>query len=457
MSEKPKATVYEIEQREPDRPPAVLGAVELGNVMAAEIAPPAFVVYPLIPRGLVTLLGGHGGAGKSVLALTLAAHVAAGRDWAGFPVESGRVLYVSLEDGAELIRFRLRRIVQAYGLDPRAIADGLRVADGSESDTPLATEHADLGIRRLGMTHVLEELAELSEGAGLVIVDNASDAFGGNENDRQQVRTFVRGMLGRIARATGAGLVLLAHLDKQAARFGANGNSYSGSTAWHNSTRSRLALLVSEDSPELRHEKNNVGPMAAPLRLNWTDTGVLMPATGSDAERPGEVSAQQKADDVAILGAIRAAIAAGVDIPTARTGPATTLHVLATFPDLPAGLCAKGAARRFWSAVSRLERDGLIERQEYRNAYRKQRERYTVPLRADRIGAEGGNADLLDLPEGCAERARAHTPFNPHAHMGAHGCAVAPMPPRQLPAHAEQTGANRDRDVAAYRRAKDGE
>lgn len=37
----------------------------------------------IVPRRNVTLLGGHGGSGKPLLALVIAAHCAEGRDWAG--------------------------------------------------------------------------------------------------------------------------------------------------------------------------------------------------------------------------------------------------------------------------------------------------------------------------------------------------------------------------------------
>ena len=109
------------------------------------------------------------------------------------------------------------------------------------------------------------------------MVDNASDAFAGDENNRRQVRAFMR-MLVEVARANDAGLVLLAHVDKSAAKFGANRNSYSGSTAWHNSARSRLALTERDGRIELIHEKHNLGPAAEPVPLFWSASGVLMPA-----------------------------------------------------------------------------------------------------------------------------------------------------------------------------------
>src|SRR5690606_6765955 len=135
-----------------------------------------------------------------------------------------------------------------------------------------------------------------------------------------------------------AGLILLAHVDKLAARNGSSGNSYSGSTAWHNSARSRLALVDLDGTIECRQEKANFGKPADPIRLHWNEHGVLMPAGSAGA------FAQARDDAEAVLGALRAAWAAGVDVGAARQGPATTQSLLATFDELPNHL--RGASGR---------------------------------------------------------------------------------------------------------------
>ena len=73
--------------------------------------------------------------------------------------------------------------------------------------------------------------------------------------------------LAAIARHHDAALVLLAHIDKNAAKDGARGNSYSGSTAWHNSARSRLALMEQDGHIQLLHEKANLSKKAPPLEM----------------------------------------------------------------------------------------------------------------------------------------------------------------------------------------------
>ncbi len=391
--------------------------------LSGHIAPPRYVVEPTIPRGYVTLLGGHGGSGKSLLALVLAAHCAAGRAWAGLPVISCRSLYVTLEDPADLVRLRLRRIVAAYDLPVDAIESAVTIADGT--DACLAHEAAEYGARRLVLTPAFDDLRRLAAGHGLVVVDNASDAYAAGENDRRLVRGFMAGLTS-IAREHDAAVLLLAHIDKNSAKYGAAGNSYSGSTAWHNSARSRLALADESDGRvELRHEKANLSRRIDPVPLHWTDDGVLMPATA------GATTDNAASDAAAVLAAIAAAIAAGADVPTGRAGAATTFHILTTFPEFPKALRTKAGKARFWDAITRLQRAGEIEIETFTTPARHTRERWVLRQSA-----------RCAIP---------HTPPQEPAQLA---------PPvrglRKLPATGA-TGATGARRSNAYRKARDGE
>jgi hypothetical protein len=353
--------------------------VDLNGFMQANPEPPEFVVYPLIPRGVPTLLGAHGGGGKTMLALTLGAHVAVGRDWGGFPVERGRVLIVSLEDRASLMRYRLRKVVECYGLDQTAVAQGLLILDGTDVDGAMMTEVNDHGTRTLTATPIMLEVEEAAEGAALVIVDNASDGFDGNENERRQVRAFMRRLSG-IAKANNAGIVLLAHIDKQAARSGSHGNSYSGSTAWHNSARSRLAMLADESgSVELVHEKCNLAKLADPVRLAWSESGVLVPVRVDPSAEGASDDMRAKADAEHVLSVVRVAIGVGITVPTAASGPSTSWHALQPLPELAQVYRAKDGKRRVLAALIRLGRDGSLIRGTFKTSYRNERECWTLP------------------------------------------------------------------------------
>lgn len=343
----------------------LFASVDLTDMEGASYDAPDYVVQSLLPRGHVTLLGGHGGSGKSMLALTLAAHVATGRDWCSLYTAKLRSVFVSLEDRGELVRYRLRKVVESYGLNPAEVIGGLTILDGTDCPV-LASELVTYGERSLAKTAAMLELADAVKGAGLVIIDNASDAFDGQENDRRQVRAFVR-MLAEIARENDAAVCLLAHIDKAAARYGSAGNSYSGSTAWHNSARSRLALLSDEGSIELRQEKLNLGKASDPIALEWNDRGVL---------KPIHFSARAATDELTVLEAMRDAIAAGVTVNTTQASAFSAAKCLE--PYLPPEFSNAKGGKRVNRALAALQSSGHIRRDRYRSDNRKDRERWVL-------------------------------------------------------------------------------
>jgi RecA-family ATPase len=368
----------------------MLTVVEIGDVMSVDMDPPAWVIDTLVPRGHVTLLGGHGGAGKTILALAWAAHAACGRDWAGLGVDHCRVVYVALEDAAALMRYRLRRIIEVYRLDADAIAANLVILDGTDEGAALAIERNAFGVREISETRAIAELEAASKGAGLVIVDNASDAFAGDENNRRQVRSFLH-ILARIARANDLGVVLLAHIDKFAARHGPHGNSYSGSTAWHNSVRSRLALATDDAGLALHAEKNNLAPLAEPIALGW-DGPVVIP---SNVNRIGRehIERQRSTDDaVRALEVIRIAIENGETVPAAMNGPATAWRALEPYPEFSI-FQGKDGKRRFRAAIVMLQREKRIAKVRYQDAHRNARER--IELTQTGAGCVNGDAENL--------------------------------------------------------------
>jgi KaiC/GvpD/RAD55 family RecA-like ATPase len=347
--------------------PAALRVVSVAD-LGASLPPVRFVIERIGPRGFVTLLAGHGDVGKSLLALTLAGHIACGRRFADLVCIAGRALYVSLEDRGPLVGLRLARIAAAYELDLDAVQQNVTVLEATADDSALAFEHAADGTRRLVFTPVFEQVRQQAAGHAIVIVDNASDAFDANENERRLVRRFVRA-LQRIGEEHDVAVLLLAHVDKAAVRYGANGESYSGSTAWHNSVRSRLALAETATGVELRHEKSNLGPkLEHSIVLERNEHGVPMPLSHREREHAG------RADARAVAAAIHGAIAAHVNVPTAVSGARTVTQVLAGRPELPATLASD--PKRIRAALTTLEREGAIFRETYRDHRRHEVERY---------------------------------------------------------------------------------
>lgn len=353
-------------------PESALAEVPLGDVMSAELEPVRFAVKPWLPRRHVTLFGGHGGIGKSCLALAIGAHVAAGRPFAGHEVERVPVLFVSLEDEPSIVRLRLRRIIEAYGLGSGAVLPSMRLLDGTRAFSALMTEGDGFNAQPV-FTDAFRELALGAAGAGLVIIDNASDAFDANENSRRAVRAFVRG-LAAIARKHDAAVVLLAHIDKAAARNGGQGNSYSGSTAWHNSARSRLALTEQDGAIVLEHEKANLSSRADPLRFAFAD-GVLLPESGAD----GAALTSEHFDQAEIIRALRAAAEAGINVPASLTpGAHSAMKALEPLPEYGQAFKGRAGNTRAARALAALRREGRIREEAYRTPQRKERARLVI-------------------------------------------------------------------------------
>ena len=129
-------------------------------------------------------------------------------------------------------------------------------------------------------SHVLEAALDLE--ARLVIVDTAADTFGGNENDRSQVRQFVSRALGSIAQKINGAVLLCAHPSRSGL---SSGEGDGGSTGWSNAFRSRLYLRPLDhgngEKPDpnarvLERRKANYASRNDEIRLRWRN-GVIGP------------------------------------------------------------------------------------------------------------------------------------------------------------------------------------
>jgi hypothetical protein len=260
----------------PRNPASRLDVTRAPDLDGVSLPQRRWLVKDWIPDRAVTLLGGDGGTGKSLLALQLMASAALGRPWLGIETQPRRSLGLFCEDDADEVHLRLAGIARHMGVSLGEL-DG--VAWSARSGKPNVLMHfaGDSPGKRTDLCHELVARAR-DEGARLVVIDTLADAFGGNENYRGQARAFIN-MLRDLANYIDGAVILTAHPSVAGQN---SGTGLSGSTAWNNSVRSRLYLTrlthadADPDMRVLKRMKANYSGAGDQIRLVWRN-GVLQP------------------------------------------------------------------------------------------------------------------------------------------------------------------------------------
>lgn len=354
------------------------------------------IIEGLVADEEVTLLGGHGGIGKSFLALQMACAVATGERVLGRDTRHCRVLYYSAEDGRKRLTRRLQRLIEHAGHDEDGLRQNLRVLDASEVE-PLygeTVEHSagkrPVFAKLLGARADFDNLKHMVEvfDPQLVIIDGASDTFDGNEIARREVRAFIK-LLRRVHPLRPVAVLLNVHIDRSSARGNTtNDDGYAGSAQWHNSCRRRLFLQqeVRREKDELTDEwgvvlgdinlrvmKNQDGPPDPDMRLERGLHGLWQVGV----EFTGALAFKDEADHGhTVLRLIseyygRHTYMSTSLAPQAHTSVYATLR---TDPAWPRGLSRKRATE----LVRQLQRDGLLVSERYQRGNRAWAERWAV-------------------------------------------------------------------------------
>jgi RecA-family ATPase len=314
-----------------------------------------------IPMRNVTLFSGEGAIGKSIVSLQLAVAHVLGRDWLGTMPEMGPALVIACEDDASELHRRLSLIVKYY---EATFADltNLHLLSLAGQDALLATPD------RRGLIKSTPLFDRLSNAAcdihpKLIVIDNSADVFGGNENDRAQVRQFI-GILRGFAITADAGVLLTSHPSLTGMN---SGTGLSGSTAWNASVRSRLwmkrATTEKDDEPDpnlrvIEVMKSNYGPVGETITVIWKD-GVFAPAaTMGTLEK---VAAERAADDL-FLRLLDRFTEQGRNVSHARTANNYAPTAFAADPD------GKGKRKGLTDAMNRLFAAGKIKSEPYGRA-----------------------------------------------------------------------------------------
>ena len=363
----PKITVNlnpsEVEQTPQPTDGLQLAPLDWDELERTQPEPTQWRIEGWLPERTVTLLAANGGVGKSNLSLQAGVALATGREFVGVATKPSRVLVISGEDEGRTVHFRVANICQDLGLQMSELAGRMMVYDMTQTDCVLWRNGAP--------TERMQWLADavVRHRAETVIIDNASDVFADNENDRTCVRGFMR-CLNTIAHGTGAGMLLLAHVDKASVRAGAgldSNSTFSGSTAWNNSARSRWAM-VREDSGAIvvRHEKCNLGPLQEEIRLEFDTQAKVFKRFGTAPGNKAAATLVRNAQRAAILKLVKRHADQGVNMSTKVNAPTNAYVCLRDDPEYPGSLDRKG----FFSMLRDLEVEQLVHMEPYKKGNR---------------------------------------------------------------------------------------
>lgn len=193
--------------------------------------PRDWVIDHWLGIGHVTLLSGAGGLGKSMIAQQISTAASLGKDFIGQVRQPRNALAWMGEDDEREITERQFAICERFNVGVDAMRGKLFIESMTETDCTLVdTIHGSL-MRTNMVENLRDQVGDYQ--AELVVLDNISCIFGGNENDRHHVKTLFSALAYATA-PTKASVLLLGHIAKN------RESEFSGSTAWENSARARL-------------------------------------------------------------------------------------------------------------------------------------------------------------------------------------------------------------------------
>ena len=218
-----------------------------------------YLAEPYLPRGMITILAGHAGQGKTTLALWLASHVSNGDLMPGG--KPGNVYYFTTENDESIV------------LRPR-----LEAMDARLDRVMVMRSDA----RQLTLTDPrLFEMHKIFDGKPDLIVFDPVQSYVGKKLDMNRTDDvrFMMDNLNKLLHATNAAVVLICHTKK--APMGFNGRPcelINGSSDFVNAARSVCFLGRDPARPDVcvvAQEKNSLGLPGASLAFTIGEEGAV--------------------------------------------------------------------------------------------------------------------------------------------------------------------------------------
>ena len=339
--------------------PPMLTLIDPGSWQGVE--PPArrWAWNDFIPARQMTLLGGSGGSGKSLLAQMLSTCMSCGLPCLGVSVHETISIYVTCEDDGEELHRRQAAICDVLGVPLHSLSGRLHLvtlAGGVGNELVLFDAQG-----RMSTTPAWNRLRAtiLATKAGFLVLDNVAHLFAGNEIIRHHVAAFT-GLLNGLAAEARIAILLIVHPAKE------KGSEYSGSTAWENQVRSRLFLEVPRDAtgavtdPDTRTlttSKSNYARKGDALTFRWHRWSFVLDKDLPEDERHSLAAAlKSSSEDAAFLSCLEKATGEKRAVSAATSASNYAPRVFAAMPT------GKGTSvAGFAGAMQRLLHSGVIE------------------------------------------------------------------------------------------------
>jgi Fe2+ or Zn2+ uptake regulation protein len=223
---------------------------------------PTWAIEGILPAGVMAVMFGPSGVGKSFIALDMALSTAAGIPWMGRTVARGPVLYVAAEG---------RR-----GIPAREDAWHLAHTDCDASSIRFLDEPVNMLDER-DVNSLLADIAEMDTPPTLIVIDTLARCFGlGDENSTRDMGMFVAGAE-RLRRATGATVLIVHHCGKV-------GEVERGNSALRAAVDTMIGVTAEDTVIKMRSEKQKDAEEFTPIyasRVPLGDSCIIAPMSMS--------------------------------------------------------------------------------------------------------------------------------------------------------------------------------
>lgn len=262
--------------------------IEAGRLTLSSAPPPKrkWVVDKLLPLGTYAILAGLGGVSKTMLAISWAVHVALGKQWAELPVAGGAAMLILGEETKDEVTARFGAICRNMTAESRtSVMDRVLAFPWAGNDMRITELRNGNPAETLFSSSIINAALEHSERCGvavkLIVIDHARLTTGGDTNDAEDVTEATRVMT-KIANATGAAVVLIAHSPKTAITKAKNGEradaaDVAGSIALVDNARAAMVLTTMREDEAKKYgiegENRDQYAKLQLVKANYSRTG----------------------------------------------------------------------------------------------------------------------------------------------------------------------------------------